>query len=96
MVVQIDVQEAALTNWVLRYIPPSTEVSPHLTSAVNGGNLLCEGHSPFIHDIVQPNAWTLTVQSGTVITIELQGSNLAGLSEAYIAANTRLAVFTHN
>jgi len=93
-VVEIHVQEAILSNWLLELIFPQTQQNPTITSAVNAGNVKCQGSSPVNHAIIQPNSWSKSVSSGTVLTIEVFGSNHATLSSHEIMSNTQLTVFT--
>jgi len=95
-VMEVHVQEATLTKWILEYIFPSSQIQPHLNVAMNGGTLKCETTTPYAHAVIQPNSWVATVTSGTVITIEVLGTNRAGLSAASIIANTVLKVFILN
>jgi len=95
-VMEVHVQEATLSNWILEFVFPSSQVQPHLNVALNGGILKCESTTPYAHAVIQPNSWVATVASGTVVTIEVLGTNRAGLSAASIIANTVLKVYILN
>jgi len=93
-VVNIDVQEAVLSNWAMEVIFPANQLQASLTSALNGGNILCQSSTPFANAVIQPNSWTESVTSGTTITVELLGTNKANLSQQSLIADTVLRVYT--
>jgi hypothetical protein len=93
-VIEIHAQEAVLSNWMLELIFPSNQQNPTLTSAVNAGNIKCQGSTPVNHAVIQPNSWSKSVSSGNVLTIEVFGSNHAQLSGQDIMSNTQLVLYT--
>jgi len=94
IIVEIHVQEAILNMWYLEVVFPSNQITPRLTQVLNGGSLLCSGNTPVPNAVIQPLSWDKNVPSGTTITVEIFGNNLANLSPNEILSNTILQVFT--
>jgi len=96
-VIQMGIQEDdLLENWVLEYIPPSSQISPSLTIALHSGVVLCESTEPYPHDIIVPFPWMNSVPSGELVTLEVVGSNLANLDAETIITETVLNVYTRS
>jgi len=98
-IIEITVQEAVLPYWYLEIIFPMTQIQASISSADNGGTLMCQTNFPTSmlhpsHAVIQPTSWSTNVHSGTTITVEIFGNNLGGLSAQSLIANTLLQVYT--
>jgi len=78
----------------LQVIWPTSASNTRVQAVYNAGALDCEGTSPYRYAIIKPvGTWARNLNSGTVLTIEIQASN-TNLSPAYIQANTQIRVFS--
>jgi len=94
-VIEIDVQESLLSNWRLQIVFPSNQVYPTLTSSDNAGAIQCQSNqSSPKHAVIKPAGWAAHVYSGSTLTVEVFGTNAAGLTSQQIIANTQLMVYT--
>jgi len=92
-VVELHVQEATLSNWMIQVIWPSNAVSTRVSAVFNAGLLQCEGTTPTRHAIIRPVAvWANNLKAGTVVTIEIMATN-TNMNSQFIKANTQLKVF---
>jgi len=94
-VIEIDVQESLLSNWRLQIVFPNNQVNPMLTSSDNAGSIQCQSNqSSFKHAVIKPSGWAAHVYSGSTLTVEIFGTNAAGLTSQQLIANTQLMVYT--
>jgi len=93
-VINIQVVEPVLTNWLLEIIWPSNAVSTQVLSIFNSGSLICQSTSPINHAMLGPVAsWANNVQSGNLITIEVEATN-TNMNSQFIMANTQFRIYT--
>lgn len=91
-VITVQVAENRLSDWGVEIDFPSSMGTATVNTVYNAGKLKCT--APGDHAVVVPAAgWANNVSQGTVLTIELQGTNPNRISDSAIANGLRFKVY---